>query len=180
MELTITESLQRIKTLKSRLENKRKNQREYLCRDKKLKDPMESKGGSEEWIRAESQSIRDLENDLVGIRCAIQKKNLETMLTCDDVSLSVSFWLNWRREIAEDSLGHLKQTMQVIRNYRNEATKQNYAIARKETDTVEKEILINLDEGDLAERIDKAEVTLGELDGKLSLLNATTTIIIPD
>jgi hypothetical protein len=77
-KLTITEALAEIKTINARLQKKRESIGTNLMRDSRIKDPMESEGGSEEFIRKETQAIDDLQKRIVSIRTAIQQQNLVT------------------------------------------------------------------------------------------------------
>ncbi len=176
MEMTITEALAKTKTLKARIEKRRSSLMEYLCRDKQLTDPMASEGGSPEYIEREQQAIKDLEEELVRIRVAIQDANMNTPLTVGTWEHTVAYWLNWRREVADGNKQFLLNMAAYISRYREKAAEKGYTIGRENNEAEAKQILVNIDEAALAKRIDTAEQVLGELDGKLSLINATTTV----
>jgi len=176
MEMTITEALAKTKTLKNRIEKRRSSLMEYLCRDKQLTDPMSKHGGSPEYIDNEQQGIKDLEEELVKIRVAIQEANMNTLLPIQTWEHTVAYWLNWRREIAEGNKQFLLSMAAYISRYREKAAEKGYTISRDAQESEPKQILVNIDEAELANRIDVAEQILGELDGKLSLINATTTV----
>jgi len=149
---------------------------EYLCRDKQLTDPMIKVGGSPEYIENEQQAIKDLEEQLVKIRISIQEANMNTPLTIMQWEHTVSYWLNWRREVADGNKQFLLNIAAYISRYREKAAEKGYTIGRDDKEAETKQILVNIDEAELANRIDIAEQILGELDGKLSLINATTTV----
>lgn len=65
---TITEALAELKTINARLETRRQNVGQYLMRDARLKDPLETDGGSVEYVTRERQAIKDLEERIVQIR----------------------------------------------------------------------------------------------------------------
>lgn len=180
-QLTITEALAEIKTIRARVAKKRAGIQPYIVRDSRLKDPMVASGGSDEWVKRERQAVKDLEDRTIKIRSAIQAKNLETKLTIEGQERSLTDWLNWRREIATpDDVGGSKhflgQMILWITTARANAQKQGVAVVEKETASDKPQIVVNVNEADLHKEADDMEKILGVLDGKLSLLNATTTI----
>jgi len=169
-KLTITEALAEVKTLNARIAKKRQGVANYLLRDARLRDPMEAEGGVVDWIKRESQAIGDLEQRIVSIRTAIQRANLQTRLKVGSQTKVIAEWLNWRREVADGQKQHLNGLAGQIVNARR--TVQN----NKLPDGTHPDLVVHLSEKDLGAQIETMEQTLGELDGKLSLLNATTTV----
>jgi len=183
MSMTITEALAEIKTIGKRLEKKRQAVLANIGRDSRLKDPLE--GGSVEYVKRERQAIEDLEKRIVAIRSAIQRSNLGTTTKVGDNEMSIQEWLNFRREIASPRQLFLASMNQAIKQIRDKVQREggrvNFAAAAAQATvtTGEKqpiEILIHLDEKTLLEEQEGLEKVLGDLDGKLSLLNATTVI----
>lgn len=186
MSLTITEALAEIKTIGKRLEKKRAGVLSNLGRDARLKDPLE--GGSVEYIKQERQAIGDLERRVVAIRTAIAASNLRTTATVEGVTLTVFEWLSWRRDVSEGQKQFLGQLSQAIRQVREKvqrdggrtvaASAASVAVSTAITEGGKPaiEVLINLDERELLEQEEALQKRLGDLDGKLSLLNAITTI----
>jgi hypothetical protein len=185
-KLTITEALAEVKTINSRIKKKRESIMRYFARDSKLKDPLEESGGSIAFVRQERQAIHDLEERIVTIRSAIQAKNLETNVQVGDKTRTVSAWLNWRREVAEPddiqrskegSRAFLNQMVREITNVRQQLLAKGYKVVDQETKDGN-QIVIAVNERELAADVETMETTLGDLDGKLSLINATTFIEI--
>jgi len=174
-KLTITEALAEIKTINARIVKKREAAARYLARDARLRDPLEGDGGSAEFIKKERQAIGDLEQRIVGLRCAIQSANLSKTLEIGEMTRSVSAWLNWRREISQGAKGFLNGLVNGLNQVRQQALKQGLNLTDKETGQAG-DIVVALNERQLAKEVEMMEQTLGDLDGKLSLLNATTTI----
>lgn len=182
--LTITEALAEIKTIGKRLEKKRGAILGYLARDSRLKDPLESDGGSAEYVKRERQGIEDLEKRVVAIRTAIQRSNLTTTAAVGEVTMSVSDWLTFRREVAPDRQAFLNTLNQSLKQMRDKVQREGGVIraanvaaqAIVESDKKPIEVIVNLEEKTLLEDQESLEKILGDLDGKLSLLNATTTI----
>jgi hypothetical protein len=181
-KLTITEALQEIKTIGKRLEKKRQSISPYLARDSRVRDPLEKDGGSEKFINSERQAIADLENRVVAIRTAIQRSNLDSSITVGTKGRTVAEWLTWRRELAAGHKSFLSSISAGLTNVRNEVQKKGgkviAAVAVNEAvgPNDPPQLVINVDERKLIQDIEEIEETLGTLDGKLSLFNATTVI----
>lgn len=178
MGMTITEALAEIKTIGKRLEKKRGSIGLYTGRDARVKDPLEREGGSVEFIKRERQAITDLEARVVLIRTSIQKSNLGTRAVIQGVDKSVSEWLTWRREIAPGTVAFINNMVQGINQMRAKIQKDGKAMlpAKDEGSATPGDVVVHLDEKGLHEESEKMEQILGELDGRLSLLNATTII----
>jgi hypothetical protein len=182
-QITITEALQEIKTLGKRLEKKRGGLLPFIARDGRLKDPL-GDGESTKFVASERQSIVDLEKRIVQIRTEIQATNLETELKIGDVALSVAEWLNWRREIADQQAGFLNMLVNTIATVKAQLQGGGRQIARGQVIAVNEaaqppvDVTVKLDEKALRAEIEALEGVKGNLDGKLSLLNATTLIEI--
>lgn len=174
-KLTITEALAEIKTAQSRIAKKREAVMRYFSRDSRLRDPLEQEGGSKEYVRKERQSIRDLETRIVRIRSAIQDVNLKTTLAINGSTKSVAEWLNWRREISNNQKSFLGQMAAALTQVRQNALRQGMTVTDKES-YAPGDVVISVSEQDLSKEIEEMETTLGTLDGKLSLLNATVTV----
>lgn len=180
MQTTITEALAEIKTIGKRLAKKRDAVGSYLVRDCRLRDPQASSGGSRSFIEGELQSIRDLEARLIRIRSAIQRSNLDTQLTIEDCSMSVADWLTYRREVATGRGAFLAKIVQTVEGARDRLAKESRRLVEREYEAEEgkADVIVNVDEAELLRKIEQHETVLGILDGKLSLLNATTMIEI--
>jgi len=148
----------------------------------RLRDTLE--GGSVKYVEQERQGIQDLESRIVTIRTAIQRSNLETKTTVNDKTMSVAEWLTFRREVAASRQQFLANINNTVRAIRDKVTKDGgrvvaanvAATAIVEANRPPMEVYIHLDEKALLEEQEMLEKTLGDLDGKLSLLNATTVI----
>lgn len=178
--LTITEALAELKTLEKRIEKKREFVNSYLFRQEMLKDPLLTQGGSTAALLSERQSIRDLEGNVVTIRTAIQRINLDTIFDVCGTTNSITGWLVWRRDVAPKQQEHLRRMRQILDQARSQAQKQGYAVTQNAADAKPQDVVVNLDEKALAQDIEMLETVLGTLDGQLSLKNATVTISIPD
>lgn len=184
-QLTITEALAEIKTIGSRLQKKRESIGPYVARDVRVRDPLEKDGGSEKFIASERQAIADLENRVIAIRSAIQKSNLTAKLAVGGTSRSVAEWLTWRREISAGQKQFLGGLAQGLSNVRNEVQKKGGRVVAAAVAVNEApgpndppSLVICIDELKLIGEREAIEQTLGDLDGKLSLFNATTVIDI--
>lgn len=182
-KLTITEALQEIKTIGKRLEKKRASVGQYLVRDTRTRDPLAKDGGSAQFISSERQAITDLENRVISIRTRIQTSNLSATLTVGGQTRSVAEWLTWRREISKEQIGFLKGMQTGLNNVRTEVQRKGgkvvgNVVAVSETYDPQgpPEVVVNVDERALIAEQETLEDTLGTLDGKLSLFNASTVV----
>lgn len=177
MALTITEALAEVKTIEKRLTKKRESVMGFLWRQERIKDPLEKEGGSRSFIERERQAIADLENRVIAIRRAIQKANDQTSVTILDKTRTISEWLTFRREVAQGQQQFLAQIRNGVNQVRKEAQQKGLNIASsKEAVTSDNDIVVNINEQQLAKEIEQLEETLGTLDGQLSLKNATVVV----
>lgn len=176
--LTITEALAEIKTIGKRIDKKTAFISTYLLRQEMVRDPLEKDGGSAASIAREMQSIADLQSRIVRIRAGIQGSNLATVLTIGQVRRSITDWLTWRKEVAPVEQRFLAQMRQTIEGHRQQYRAKGITVGAQGSDLKPQDVVVNVDEGELARRAEQLEETLGTLDGKLSLLNATTVIDI--
>lgn len=178
-KITITEALAELKTLKARIIKKRENITRYFVRDGTKKDPLAGDaGGSAEYVKRERQGVADLEKRIVAIRSAISKENSKVVLTLKSIEMTVGEWLTWRREISEGQTQFLRSlinTLNMIRiPTRGQVPKK---VTATESDAATDDVVIvSIPEQQVAKESEDLEELLGSLDGKLSLLNATTVI----
>lgn len=182
MKLTITEALAELKTIEKRLGKKREAFAPYIWRQEGLKDPMaKEEGGSAGYVSREIQGIRDLEERIISIRTAIQTVNLATSLSIEDRTRSIAGWLTWRKEVAEGQKALVRSIQTALAQTRKNALAKGLTVLKSEQEaTSSVDIIINVDEGELNREAETLEKILGDLDGKLSLLNATTYVELAD
>lgn len=181
--ITITEALQEIKTINKRIEKKRQAISQFVARDARVRDPLEKDGGSEKFIAQERQATSDLENRIVAIRTAIQRSNLDAKLTVCGRTKSVAEWLTWRREISSGNTMFLRSLAAGVAQIRTQIQSKGgkvmgaaVAVAEMPGPADPPHVLVNFDERALIEEQETMEQILGDLDGKLSLYNATALI----
>lgn len=175
MALTpITLALAETKTLQKRIEEKQNFILQYLTRQSIRVDPLAKEGGSEVAVSQAMQSIRDLQSRLLTIRHKITEANQKTMVTVEGVTMTVTDWLNWKREVAPYRQLLLKGMRQKIDQ--NRSWSQNTSKVPGQENTLD--IVVTYSEIKLAEEIENLEKTLGTLDGQLSLVNAVVQVDI--
>lgn len=174
MALTITEALAEIKTINKRLAAKRQFVTQYLWRSEAFKDPLD--GGSQVVIQRERQAIADLEQRIVDLRIAIDKANNDTPIAINGTTRSIQEWLSWRRDVAPGHQVFLNQMRDNVARIRREAAQKLLAVNDAEGKGKPNDIVLNINESQLAAEIERMEETLGALDGQLSLRNATVII----
>ncbi len=178
MTITITEALAEIKTVNKRVASKKTFILDYLSRLEGVKDPLDKDGGSYQAIKRERQAVADLEKRVVTLRRGIQRANDATVVSLEGMTMPISDWLAWRRDVAPERkvfLADIRKKLTLVR----EQAKRNGATAISPGGSAEKatDVIINIDEQQLATDIEQLENVLGQLDGQLSLKNATTFIV---
>jgi hypothetical protein len=180
MKITITEALAELRTIERRVPKKQQFCLGFLWRQDALRDPHEKSGGSATLIKRERQGITDLLERLISIRRAIAKANAETKLTVAGKTRTIADWLVWRREVAPVQSRLLNQMSGKLDGMRQDAVRKQIKIVEKgqQAGSLE-DVVVNINEAELAEEIEHLEEVLGTLDGALSLANATTIVDIP-
>lgn len=177
LKMTITEALAEIKTIVKRIASKREFINQYIVRYDNVKDPLAKDGGSAEAISREMQAIHDLEGRIVELRLGIQSANENTKITIEGDERSIADWLVWRREVApayDKFLHHLRFTLTQVRD---QARRQGNSLFGPGTQPEKpNDLVVNIDEQELAKSLEKHTNILGQLDGQLSLKNATVLI----
>ena len=179
MSITITEALAEIKTIAARLAKKRDTINGYIARIEGVRDPLEKSGGSAKVIREERQAIADLESRLIALRLGISRANDATVVTILGQSRSISEWLTWRRDVAPGQRQFLAGLMANLKHIRDQAKSKGASVVSASVGVGEAQptdIVVNIEERELGQEIELLEDIFGQLDGQLSLKNATTTI----
>lgn len=174
----ITEALAEIKTIAKRITTKREFIGGYLARQEGVKDPLEKDGGSIAVIRQERQAIHDLESRIVALRRGIQHANETTVVTINGASRSIADWLTWRRDVVPSHRTFLLSVRDSLGRLRDKAKREGITVIPGGTpgEAQPTDFVVNIDERALAQEIEQLEDTLGQLDGQLSLVNATVPI----
>lgn len=180
MKITITEALAEIKTIAKRLDKKEEFISSYVVRDAKLVDPLDKEGGSRKVVESEAQSFFDLQKRLVSIRSAIQDSNVKTRLKIDNIEMSIAEWIVWKREVAPVKSALLNKMSKEIEKARSRSVRDVRMMYPVETSTASNDVAVCVDVTWLKGEIENLEKLLGDLDGKMSLVNATTLIELPD
>lgn len=180
--MTITEALAEIKTIEKRIVSKRDFVTTNLFRLDSLKDPHEKDGGSAKVLDETLQAIRDLEDRIVKLRLSIQTANETNTITLTDETKSIADWLVWRREVAPGKERFLKN-LRVKLNSAREAVRtqqrsSTYGMGSTPITQPLQDILVHIDEKKLQTDSENLEKILGDLDGQLSLKNATIMVTV--
>lgn len=174
-QITITEALAEIKTIGKRVEKKQEFILNYLYRQDFMKDPHQAAGGSGLLIAQEMQSIKDLRQRVVDIRVAINEANRHNTITIAGDTRSIAEWLIWRREIFPLESGMLSAIVGKMSAVRQEAMRKGVIVTTAEVSSPN-DIVMNINERDVKDQVDHLEQIVGQLDGQLSLKNATVMI----
>lgn len=176
-KITITEALAELKIIKSKVEKKSAFITNYLARQEAIKDPLDKQGGSVGTIKSERQAISDLLERFVKIRSKISEANSGVGLTIGSDTRSVADWIVWKRDIAPVMEEMFTSMTRTVSNMRMDSQRKGLKVLGPgENATAPTDVVVNIDEKELADNIEKLAETLGVLDGKLSLHNATVMV----
>lgn len=171
--MTITEALAEIKTVLKRIEAKRTFVKNYACQLDTFKDPLEKDGGSKKVVEQEMQAIADLEKRVVDLRTAINRANNMTSVSIEGVEKTIEGWLVWRREIAPSR----QRFVSTLRSKLDDGRSQiRYGLRDAKGEPVKADMVVAVDENALNKEAEQIQNILGQLDGQLSLKNATVMI----
>lgn len=174
--MTITEALAELKTIEKRIASKQQFVREYAFRLETLKDPFEKEGGSEKRVSEEMQSMADLEARAVALRRAIQSANEQTVISLGGTEMTIADWLVWRREVAPGRERFLFEIRQRLIGARDAVRKQNVSWGNNPVPEKPIDIFVSVNEDQISKDLENIKTILGELDGQLSLKNATVMV----
>lgn len=174
--MTITEALAEIKTIGKRITSKREYVRSYMVRLDSLKDPLEKDGGSIKAVAQEMQAITDLEKRIVDLRREINFINDTTTVEIEGVTQTIAAWIIWRREVAPQRERFITDLRMKLASARDQLRAQ--PMKYKEEDVKPMDMVVNIDESALNKESEQLKNILGQLDGQLSLKNATVMIKI--
>lgn len=175
-EITITEALQEVKTIDARIQKKKDFIFSFLFRQNNQRDPHEKDGGSAQLIARERQSINDLLERKISIRNAINVANAENYITIKDQSRTISAWLVWKRDVAPTLKTILNETANRLQAMRQDASRKGFTVTQVAPSDVTFDVIVNINESELAKQIEDLEEILLTLDGQFSLKNATIKI----
>lgn len=176
--MTITEALAEIKTILKRIQSKREFIETYQLRLDSLKDPLEKDGGSAKAVAEATQAVSDLENRIVALRAAIADANTSNTILLEGVEKPIADWLIWRREIAPGQERFLQTLTGRLAAARQQIIGKNYSWGKETPQDKQADIIVNIDETKLNKDKEKIKNILGQLDGQLSLKNATILLNI--
>lgn len=173
--MTITAALAEIKTIHKRIESKRAFIQDYLIRPETMKDPHEKDGGSKKLIEETMDSIRDLEQRRIAIRSAIAKSNSEVVVTVGGESKTITEWLIWRREV-QPGQENFQRNMKMLMNKARQTMFTPTYGGKSQDGMAPVGVVIEVDELHFSQEIEKLQEIIGDLDGALSIRNATALV----
>lgn len=174
---TITEALAELKTLDKRIASTKDFILKYAVRQGSTIDPLDDEGGSHVVVPRKMQSIADLLDRKVKLRTAINAANSNTSLTIGSITKTVSEWIIWRRESFSTELDSFRQLQAKVLDARRQCAQADVKLIEdgKQPERVQ-EASCFISESYISKKIDELVEIESTLDGKLSLVNATTVI----
>ena len=173
---TITEALAELKTLDSKIETTKNFILQYAIRQGSSIDPLADDGGSDKIIPQKIQSLNDLLARKVAIRTAINKKNLETEVSVGNKTKTVAEWIIWRREAKPQELRIYQDLQKSVLNIRQQCGQKGLLLKDGEQPSKTNEVSCFISESKVNSQIESLNEIEATLDGKLSMINATTLV----
>jgi len=178
--LTIAEALAEIETIGRRIDRKQQLVSAYLLREQQYRDPVRLEGGTAPVLARELETIRALHERKIVLRRLIQNAYERALISFGDQTRSLADWLAWRREVSTRQAGFLKAVTRRISYARRLATRRYLRRTRRVAGDKPADVIVHLNEQDLARQSETLEELLGYLKGQLDLKNATLTIDAPE
>jgi hypothetical protein len=175
-KMTITEALSEVNLVKKKIEHKKKEVLGLLVKPQHAKDLYAEEGGTKIHVSKELQSIGDLEIRLVKLRSAISLANIEHDITIGEFTRPIHDWLTWKREISKDQMAFINTIVSTVKTTldRSNAQPQCYEDTEGKKHIVVIESMIDYPE--MIRHQEKLATIFENLDGQLSLKNATIVI----
>lgn len=164
--MTITEALAQIKLIQSKRTSLQKFILQYIVRDSRLKDPLDT---TQQKIAESLQAISDLNKRLIKIRSAIHNANTTNIVEICGIKMPISEWLVWKREVAPFDESLYEQISHKIVQSRTN-------VPRSQLTQEHVDVEVGVDEEQLQELKLFRDEVFEKLDGQLSLKNATINI----
>jgi len=175
-KMTITEALSEVNLIKKKIEKKAEFLKGNTARPEHLKDMFEADGGSLVKNGAEIQAVDDLYARLVKIRSAIAQANLANEITLNEKTMPIQDWLTWKREVATNVIGLTQAIHKSVKRTLDDAMTQPKVYKDEQGNTHLLKVVPCFDYAGLIKKEENLTALLEQLDGKLSLKNATILV----
>lgn len=178
-EITITEALAEIKLLDKKIAKKRDFVRDNCLYAVHMPDPFERDGGRKAVINRELQAIGDLWRRQIRLRAGIARINNEEKITIDETTMTITGWLTWRREIATTEINFYSSISSSVLSTLKQKAERPEARQLEESGKFEFVKWDSAVDANALRMVAEGKQTmLDELDGKLSMKNATTKFAV--
>lgn len=178
-KLTITEALNEIKLIDNKIAKKMETINSNISRAKHIEDPYLKDGGTDVFLSKEKQSINDLYARKIKIKTEIHKSNGNTPITIEGMTMTVSEWLVWKKDVYNTYVMFLKNASTKAKQTVEFKVGDNGRVSvyqDKEGNPQIMEIKANIPYTEYLKECEKLGLIFDKLDGQLSLKNATTFI----
>jgi len=176
--ITITEALSEVNLIKKKIETKKQKIQGAVVRHSHLEDPYATEGGSAKYIERENHAVRDLYSRLVKIRSRIADANLHNEITINGKTMPIQDWLTWKREVAKDYEQYVKGVCQQTDNSFSQLGRSPQVYKNDKGETCLLQYTANINLPEWQREAESVQDTFQQLDGQLSLKNATITILL--
>lgn len=177
-KITITEALSEINLIKKKIEHKKTSMQNLFVTASHAKDPYAEEGGSAAFLKKEFQALTDLRTRFVKLRAAISVANMDTEVTINERTMSIHDWLTWKREIVKEEQTFTNAVVTSVNATLNQVQRSPQCYDDAEG---KKHLVVfntNIDLPSFVKRQENLTTMLENLDGQLSLKNATVMVTL--
>jgi ribosomal protein L7/L12 len=179
VQISIAEALAQVEQIDRHIARKEQLIEAFLLRPEQIKDPLAREGGTPAVLEREWRSIQVLGERKLLIRRAVQEANQRATITLGQETWPIADWLVWRREVVPFRTRFLDTLRQRIAQARQQAATSGKRATGNSGTPSGLDVVVHLDEQDLARQTESLEERLGLLDGQLTLKNALLQIELP-
>lgn len=177
-KITITEALSELNLIKKKIEKKKPDVLNNLVRFDHMADPFANVGGSKEYIGSQLQAIDDLRKRFVKIRSAIAQANTVNTIKIGRHEMTINEWLNWKREQSKDEKEFHESIAKTLKVHIDNAAQRPSVFKDDQGNTKLANMIPNVEYSERLKAVEEISDMIENLDGQLSLKNATITIEI--
>lgn len=172
--MLLTEALAKLKLTGNKMDDTVREMSHYTVRPEQIVDPLAKNGKtSHQFVLECIQSVRDQAEYLVKLHSAVARTNRTTKVTFADMTMTIEDALTWRREVAPKLVNMYNGMLTQARNTRNAKPQYNAGAQMQEV-----KFVVEFNEEDAMLNLKAINERLGALDMALSIVNATTTVIV--
>lgn len=182
--MLIQEGLSRLKIIRKRMSTLLKDINEYSAWPDKIKCPLGIVGKNQEYsiahaekeLKSKIQSYNDLKDEFIRLKIAIDKTNLATVIDVAGKKMTLHEAILYKREVKDMVASMLQSHDDSVRKAQMTVEQYN----KNEAITEKANVLYLFPQSDIANLRSFIDEFAEEVDSKMQIANATTTLVFDD